>query len=131
MIQTGQYDLPGGTVIKDLMMISTGTWKDLIRVEQWGEESQDEADETDTNNQIVVMNPKTNSRTNTAQQKSKETVEDPDFDEYYDVEEKDKDEDDKSETSLNTRASTYVCVQASSQIGGMKQLRSCPVSQSE
>ena len=75
LIQTGQYDLPGGTVIKDLMMTSTGTWKDLIRVEQWGEESQDEAEETDTNNQIVVMNPKTNSRSNTAQQKSNRDVE--------------------------------------------------------
>ena len=46
-------------------------------------------------------------------------MEDPDFDEYYDVEGKDKDEneDKASRAILNKKASMYACTQASSPIG--------------
>ena len=49
----------------------------------------------------------------------KEKAEDPNFDEYYDIEEKYKDEneDEASRAVLNKKANTYVRTQASSPIG--------------
>ena len=53
-------------------------------------------------------------------------MEDPDFDEYYDKEEKDKDKDkdEESETNFNKKASTYARMQTSSPISRPEQQRS-------
>ena len=53
-------------------------------------------------------------------------MEDPDFDEYYDIEEKDKDrdEDEESEANFNKTASTYAQTQTSSPISRPEQQRS-------
>ena len=70
---------------------------------------------------------RTSEEKNEREENSRETVEDPDFDEYYDIEEKDKDkdEDEESETNFNKKASTYARTQASSPIGKPEQQRSC------
>ena len=34
LVQTGQYDLPGGTYVRDSTMTSVRTWNELIRKEQ-------------------------------------------------------------------------------------------------
>ena len=34
LVQTGQYDLPGGTFVRDSTMTSVRTWNELIRKEQ-------------------------------------------------------------------------------------------------
>ena len=47
LVQTGQYDLPGGTFVRDSTMSSVRTWSELMRVEQQEERSQDEVDKTD------------------------------------------------------------------------------------
>ena len=53
-------------------------------------------------------------------------MEDPDFDEYYNIEEKDKDrdEDEESETNINKKSSTYASMQTSSPISRPEQQRS-------
>ena len=62
---------------------------------------------------------RTSEKRNEREENSRETAEDPDFDEYYDVEGKDKDEneDEESRAVLNKKASTYACTQASSPMG--------------
>ena len=47
LVQTGQYDLPGGTFVRDSTMSSVRTWNELMRVEQQEERSQEEVDKTD------------------------------------------------------------------------------------
>ena len=42
LVQTGQYDLPGGTFVRDSTMSSVRTWNELMRVEQQEERSQDQ-----------------------------------------------------------------------------------------
>ena len=56
LVQTGQYDLPGGTFVRDSTMSSIRTWNELMRVEQQEERSQEEVDKTDTDSQIIAMN---------------------------------------------------------------------------
>ena len=76
---------------------------------------------------------RTSERRNECQENSRETAEDPDFDEYYDVEGKDKDEneDEESRMNFNKKVSTYACTQASSPIGKPAQQRSCLESRPE
>ena len=47
LVQTGQYDLPGGTFIRDSTMSSVRTWNELMQVEQQEGRSQEEVDKTD------------------------------------------------------------------------------------
>ena len=76
---------------------------------------------------------RTSEEKNEREENSRETAEDPDFDEYYDIEEKeeDKDEDEGSETNFNKNASTYARTQTSLPIGRPEQQRSCPENRPE
>ena len=70
---------------------------------------------------------RTSEEKNEQEENSRKTAEDPDFDEYYDIEEKDKDkdEDEERETNFNKKASTHARTQTSSPIGRPEQQRSC------
>ena len=68
LVQTGQYNLPGGTFVRDSTMSSIRTRNELPRVEQQEERSQDEVDKTSTDNQIVAMNQESNPEANIAEQ---------------------------------------------------------------
>ena len=47
LVQTGQYDLPGGTIIRNSTMSSAKTWTELMQVEQQEGRSREEVDKTD------------------------------------------------------------------------------------
>ena len=47
LVQTGQYDLPGGTTVGNSTMPSAKTWPELMQVEQQEGRSREEADKTD------------------------------------------------------------------------------------
>ena len=47
LVQTGQYDLPGGTFVRDSTMTSVRTWNELIRIEQRGESQEERRDKID------------------------------------------------------------------------------------
>ena len=68
LVQTGQYDLPRGTFVRDSTMSSIRTWNELLRVQQQEERSQGEVDKTSTDNQIVAMNQESDPETNIAEQ---------------------------------------------------------------
>ena len=76
---------------------------------------------------------RTSEERNEREENSRKTAEDPDFDEYYDIEEKDKDkdEDEERETNFNKKASTHARTQTSSPIGRPEQQRSCSENRSE
>ena len=47
MVQTGRYDLPGGTIIENSAGLLAKTWPELMQTEQQEGRSQDERDKTD------------------------------------------------------------------------------------
>merc|ERR1712142_623029 len=47
LVQTGQYELPGGTTVGSSTTSSAKTWPELMQVEQQEGRSREETDETD------------------------------------------------------------------------------------
>ena len=57
LVQTGQYDLPGGTFVRDSTMTSVRTWNELIRKEQCRERSMEYEERWDKIDHFIPLNP--------------------------------------------------------------------------
>ena len=57
LVQTGQYDLPGGTFVRDSTMTSVRTWNELIRKEQCRERSIEYEERWDKIDHFIPLTP--------------------------------------------------------------------------